>query len=241
MLAYSLRFISLLVFTATITIAETATNTAMQPEPRPTAEILVLRAQLDTTRDFDQRLLGTVQWSLGIVVATLAVLVGYNWYTNHREIERDKAALKEELAVGLKALDTSFRELIATKMIAAEKEFRAASESTTDALRDQVNKRFLAQDIKVYTDTAEDWEKQKIPANAVLYRLRALQKLGPNVNHGQLATLLDQIKQNLKAITPPATLSAGIVVELTEYLATLPPKFDVEKASVLEILRTLRK
>ena len=231
----------LLLLTATITTAQTATNTTLQSEHRSTTEIMVLRAQLDTMKDYDQRLLDTVHWSLGIVVATLAFLVGYNWYTNHRGIERDKAALKEELASGLTTLDAKLRELLATKLAEADKHFREASESATSSLRDQVNKRFLDQDVKVYLDTADDWEKQKIPSNAVLYRLRALQKLGSNVNDRQLVYLLDQIKQNLKAITPPATLNANTAVELTEYLTALPPKFDVERTSFIEILRTLRK
>lgn len=240
MTTFLLRFVSLLVFTATITIAQTAPNSTGQSKPTVTTETLLLRAQLDTVKEFDQRLLSTVQWSLGIVVASLAVLVGYNWYTNHRELEKDKAALKEDLGRGLKDLEDKLQQVMRANLVDAEKRLQEAGTAATETLREEVNRRFFDQDMEELLKTAEEWEAKDVPANGILYRLRILQKLGPHAHDRTIGVHLAKIKDLLKVIKPQQ-LTASKTIEITEFLGTLSPKFDVEKTAILEVLRNLRK
>jgi hypothetical protein len=64
-------------------------------------EIELLKAQLSDARGFQSDLLSTVYWSLGVVVGIVALLVGYNWFTNFKIYEREKASLLEELKTQL--------------------------------------------------------------------------------------------------------------------------------------------
>ena len=59
--------------------------------------IAELRAQNRLMRDYDQRLLATVYWTLGSVVLLGGLLVGFGWNANSRSYERDRAALRQEL------------------------------------------------------------------------------------------------------------------------------------------------
>ena len=57
----------------------------------------ILTAQYDLMRQYDQRLLNTVYWSLSVVGALVVGLTALNWYTNNRLYERDKAIYQKEL------------------------------------------------------------------------------------------------------------------------------------------------
>jgi hypothetical protein len=65
--------------------------------PIPNEEVIVLRAQLEVMRQYDQSLLSTVYWSLSVIVALVILLAGYGWYTNFRVYERDKNAMQQDL------------------------------------------------------------------------------------------------------------------------------------------------
>jgi hypothetical protein len=60
-------------------------------------DVVILKAQLQTIREYDQKLLDSVHWSQGIVGGVALLLVGFSWFTNSRIYERDKAALTQEL------------------------------------------------------------------------------------------------------------------------------------------------
>ena len=73
---------------------------ASEAPPKPSDEVIALRAQLELMHQYDQRLLSTVYWSLTVVVALVLALITIIGFLNLRVYERDKAALKQEL-VGL--------------------------------------------------------------------------------------------------------------------------------------------
>lgn len=54
-----------------------------------------LRDQLEVTREYDQRLLSTVYWSLSGVFLLVVLVGGINWFTNYRLYERERESLRE--------------------------------------------------------------------------------------------------------------------------------------------------
>jgi hypothetical protein len=73
---------------------------ASEAQPKPSDEVIVLRAQLELMHRYAQRVLSTVYWSLAVVVTLVTVLVTIIGFLNLRVYERDKAVLRQEL-VGL--------------------------------------------------------------------------------------------------------------------------------------------
>ncbi len=75
---------------------------ATQPTDQPSSETVALRAQLELMRQYDDRLLDTVYWSLGMIGAIALVLGGFSWYANFRMYERDRNSLRQELQFSIK-------------------------------------------------------------------------------------------------------------------------------------------
>lgn len=89
--------------------ATVSTPTTIVASPTPTSapkiddEVTILRTQLETMQQYDQKLLDTVYWSLGTIVTLAALLVGFGWYVNLRVYEKDKDVMKDELRNFLRA------------------------------------------------------------------------------------------------------------------------------------------
>jgi signal transduction histidine kinase len=62
-----------------------------------TTELTVVKADLEASRRFQEQVLSTVYWSLGVVAALAVLLVGYGWWTNFRVYDRDRQLLDREL------------------------------------------------------------------------------------------------------------------------------------------------
>jgi hypothetical protein len=104
-----------------IVASPTPTNT-----PKASDEVIVLRAQLETMQQYDQKLLATVYWSLGTIVAVAALLIGFGWYANLRVYEKDKDVMKEE-----------FRNFLRAELVTSSKVFeKQIDEKIEKALKD---------------------------------------------------------------------------------------------------------
>ncbi|MDQ6803481.1 MAG: hypothetical protein M3065_00635 [Actinomycetota bacterium] len=69
---------------------------------------MALRAQLAEMRAYRQDVLATVHWALGIAGAVSFLLVGYSWFTNSRNYDRDQANMRAALR---NEIDADFRKL----------------------------------------------------------------------------------------------------------------------------------
>lgn len=75
-------------------IASSATSVAQ-------AELAVAKAELEVTRKYQEHLLATVYWALGTLAAVAALLVGYSWWNNSRNYDRDRIAFEREAGARL--------------------------------------------------------------------------------------------------------------------------------------------
>ena len=58
------------------------------------SQIEVLKAQNEVMKDYQDKFLSTVQWSLSGVVGVVILLIGYNWFTNFKNQEKEIQTLK---------------------------------------------------------------------------------------------------------------------------------------------------
>ena len=81
-----------------------APATEASPQPVLQTELAVAKAELEVTRKYQEHLLGTVYWSLGTLAAVAALLVGYSWWNNSRNYDRDRVTFEREAAARLTEL-----------------------------------------------------------------------------------------------------------------------------------------
>ena len=97
-----------------------------QPHPKQTKQEKFLRGQLAEMRDYDQRLIATVYWSLGGVFLVVVVIAGFNWFANYRIYERERESLRNELKLQVNALQSEveqrFHKLSQSLAVAGQKQ-----------------------------------------------------------------------------------------------------------------------
>lgn len=79
--------------------------------PPPDASAIV-RAELAAVKDYDQRLLSTVYWSLSGVFLLVVLIGGVNWFTNYRLYERERDSLRQTLKLDAQEEAIKLRTLV---------------------------------------------------------------------------------------------------------------------------------
>jgi hypothetical protein len=79
--------------------------------PAPDASAIV-RAELAAVKDYDQRLLSTVYWSLSGVFLLVVLIGGVNWFTNYRLYERERDSLRQTLKLDAQEEAIKLRSLV---------------------------------------------------------------------------------------------------------------------------------
>lgn len=97
-------------------------NAQPSPAGTPSGDVAVLKAQLETTRQFQDSFMSMAQWTLGTAVAVALALAAFSWYGNKASYERDRDALRREI-------DALKKELSATVLTEVEKTSRRIDES----------------------------------------------------------------------------------------------------------------
>lgn len=132
----------------------------------PPDEVKILQAQLQQMRDTDQRLLSTVYWSLGTLAVMAALLVGFNWYVNFRQYERDQLWLARQVTERVtEAILLKFdeaRKTLVKEMAEREADLETGMRESADALRTDL---LRLQYTQVGME-ADRWTKEEVYVNS---------------------------------------------------------------------------
>lgn len=203
--------------------------------------LLVLRAQLAVMREYDQRLLDTIHWSLGGIVTAALVLVTAGWFANFRIYERDKLALQRELDESVKAREAILTQTVAAALDSAQgalasgldERFVEVRKDTADRIRGEVlglsgklselKQTVMRSKFELARLDIEKWERQGVPANVARACTGAVNAaLDVGVHHYELGSILDTIIALMKSGTE---IDAGDAHEMSRVLARLPEDY----------------
>ena len=92
----------------------------------------LLQAQIEVMREYDQKLLDTVYWSLGVIGGIAVLLLGFGWFVNFKVYERDKRSMQQEL-------DSTLRREIAEAKEKQDELIREATKAIPDQIKDVVD------------------------------------------------------------------------------------------------------
>jgi hypothetical protein len=145
----------LILFSATAYGAD-VDNTLLQKNlEAANTQIEVLKAQVEVMKSYQDNFLTTVYWSLGGVFSIVILLVGYNWFTNFKNQEKETQYFKDLI---LTTLNASKKELIG-ELNVGKNELIAEILKQTNIKIDYENK-------KIRGDVAKDLDGLKYNLNS---------------------------------------------------------------------------
>jgi hypothetical protein len=167
--------------------------------PGDSSELVALRAELRTIREYNEAFVTMVQWGLGTVAGVALLLVGFSWFSNQRNYDRDREALSQDVA----ARSTESAANVRAELSTALAELR---ESVSTAVKQQLGHELLDVQIaiqrleRVTVDLegeqiiteARYWEQKDVLANAIVEYIspRILHVRGESVDFAWCASLL---------------------------------------------------
>jgi hypothetical protein len=185
-------------------------------QPKPSDEVIVLRAQLETMRQYDQRLLETVYWSLASLGAVVLLIVGLGWYTNFRLYKREVNDIKREIQNALRV-----------EMVAA------ARDAANSALRD-----FKKMQYQLLKIEAEKFERDGYKGSAVFTYARMIEVAQSFHPELYIPEILDEMLRILK--DEETNFHSGIASEISKAVDGLPKEYGADKDAILQLVRAIR-
>jgi hypothetical protein len=247
--------------------AETSKATSLAPStgaselpPKPNDEVIVLRAQLETMRQYDQRLLSTVYWSLTVVVALVLGLITIIGFLNLRVYERDKAALRQEL-VGLLDQQMSefqrkfgkevsdFQQNIKNILSENRESIKSLSRETAESLFNQLRGRvhgleraIMELQFDLASKEAIDWKSKGVHANSLLQHLQMLRIAKECDWDWRVSKTLEDMQVSLKGIIAKGSqgLDADLGKSISEALGGLPNTYSIEIGIITSLMQKAR-
>jgi len=173
------------------------------------AVVVALRAQLEVMREFDQKILTTVYWSLGGLVLVTGLLLGFGWFANFRVYERDKIAMTRDVEATLRESflerEAKHQEAVRGELEAAKRSLTQmatkAAESAVTTVRNQlsvVRVDVLSLQYEANSAEATRWIEQKVHDNAIISHFRMLEIAVQTENPYNISESLDAIRADIK-------------------------------------------
>jgi len=209
-------------------------------------EIAILHEQVAMMRTYQNSLLETVHWTLGLVGSIAVLLVGYSWFTNFRMYERDKLALSQELRALVEQSLASASQTLSAAINQKTDSLTVAMETTAKASIAQVvaplsgtvrglSERMAGLELAAGIASARHWEFRQVPGNELADYQRVLYLAIAHEQQNAIQTALTEISRLMKA---GATMFTGNVPELVAALDSLPPRYALDVAAIKALLST---
>lgn len=198
-------------------------------------EVAVLRAQLETIKQFHDSFISMALWSLSGVIAVALALGAFAWFTNKTNYDRDREAIHREA----KALAIELRAEVQTQVQSESKKIMDALADREKAVKESVE-RTLSQKLsalstrlsRIESDTLdlkeaalEQEADEAVKSGSHRWAVRQYcELLKVHVTRGTDAYYAGEILDKLRAIAkdPKATLDADTVTLVAKELGDLP-------------------
>lgn len=210
----------------------------------------VLRAQLELMQRYDEKLLLTVYWALGGVVAITVLLVGFGWFANFRIYDKDKRLLEHVLQAAQQEALNKIRQDFLDEFKELKNQLNLIVSSGIKPLKDELNDKFqdLRQNIlnleyKLRETEAEQWMKQGVAVNAVRAYCDLIDLALSMQTEWRVSEALDKMHFALKNISEGKANvepDAEEIRQITETLNRVSKEHSVNVTGIRKLLETIR-
>ncbi|MCZ2120631.1 MAG: hypothetical protein LC108_00025 [Anaerolineales bacterium] len=221
-----------------VNLTPTATATAL-----PDNEVVVLRAQLEIMQQYNQQILATVYWALGIIAGLAVLLVGFGWFVNFRVYERDKSTMQDDLRYFIRSeLETSskaFEKRIDEKIEKSVKDYQENLKASLVKMQARVSSIEEALAESEYKRLSEETKKETYKDSAFRQYVRMIElahKLPPYLDF-YFSEPLENIITLLKDGLAPAPED---VKDLNKELNNVPEGYAMDVESIRQLIKNSR-
>ena len=134
---------------------------------REQIDLELLNNKVDIMSEYNDRLMSTVQWTIGTVITVLIVILGANWFTTYRQISADvetfKAATLLNITKESELTKDQLKEMFDTKLSNFEKRMNSSIRAQHACMNQEIVDLRICQ----LGDEANIWEEKGIWANAI--------------------------------------------------------------------------
>jgi hypothetical protein len=194
-------------------------------KPTDSHELVLLRAQLEATKEFNGSILDTVYWALGGTFVLAGLLLGFGWLANFKVYERDKSAMKSELeaavAVKIGELESAISARMAevpSLLVTQTKESIAQSEKSIKGSLATLSRKIFDLEFRYLTGRMESNPSDNMALTDALGLFRLCVNKAPD-------EIPDIMHFMLKTIDQGGKLTATEITELNELLDSLPTHY----------------
>lgn len=138
----------------------------------------LVEAWMNMSGQFNDRLLATVYWALGVIGVVFAGLLGYSWFVNVKIYERDKLALQAELKAQIESEFSAMRRNFEEIQKSFDANIRASMVDIVKDSSENIERKISRLDsvfleernrvwLELYQAESYYWEDKKVFVNAV--------------------------------------------------------------------------
>jgi hypothetical protein len=219
---------------------------SLTPTAAPT-EVVVLRAQLDVTKNYQDRFVSMVQWSLGTVILVTLALGGFGWYTNKTSYERDREALRHQVRA---LVSEEIRQVSQELTAAIDERLKSGQEALENALTKRIQSvtfqigelrnELLELQSDALKRVAEEAFREKRYAWAIYNWCRHMKlSVQRRADHYEVPNALDEIAKIL-GVTG-LQLDSTDLTDTVEVLKSLPARYQAAAEGLTARMKALQK
>jgi hypothetical protein len=250
----SLLIFTLLFFLAVVTVDVAGQSPTPSATSSPTLNAeAVLNHAIELTGQLDQRLLATVYWCLGTLVAVLVILVGYNWFTNFRAYQREGIALRQQIASDIATLSNQLKIQVQENLESLNKDLTQKATDSTKESRSQL-RAFVQSELSslkseigelqatALANERDDWLRKGVHSNALRAQMAYLQhvrKMDADWRFQQGLDMLESIFKGFRESNSPKP-SASDLAEITAFLKKIENENPIVVGSIVAVMKEIR-
>lgn len=171
-------FVSIILFMQTIPISaqKEPISSTTTPSPislmtdipkTPDNELEVLNAKVNIISEYNDRMMKTVQWSLGFVASVLVLFLGLNLYSTNKQSKADFESLEKTTTLNITSENKNLKNQLEKSINDQIMNYEIKIESSIKDQNKQLTKMITRLEISTKSNEAKIWEIKKVWKNVI--------------------------------------------------------------------------
>ncbi len=198
-------------------------------------------------KEYNQRLLETVYWALGVLITVILFVAGAGWYVNFRLYERDKASIQTDLEALIKKQVASAFTLFRQNADQKLEEIKKLSFQSGEKAAENLSNKFedLKHDIQymryqLLENEAKDWKAKEVYGNELMCYFR-MSEIAKNFGGGWEWLLSNALEGLQNSLIRGAETDVEEKKDITRLLDGLGAEYSISVYAIKNLLQDQKR